>query len=92
MAEDQLTNQQVLKQQLTMLGVNSTFANNGEQAWQMLQDKSFDMLLTDIQMPLLNGLELAKKIRKNTQFNELIIIAVTANIMEKTYRIVTALG
>ncbi|TMP19784.1 ATP-binding protein [Pseudoalteromonas sp. S2893] len=82
-AEDQLTNQQVLKQQLTMLGVNSTFANNGEQAWQMLQDKSFDMLLTDIQMPLLNGLELAKKIRKNTQFNELIIIAVTANIMEK---------
>ena len=34
--------------------------------------------LLDIQMPLLNGLELAKKIRKNTQFNELIIIAVTA--------------
>lgn len=82
-AEDQLTNQQVLKQQLTMLGVNSTFVNNGEQAWQLLQEQCFDMLLTDIQMPLLNGLELAKKIRTQPQFNELIIIAVTANIMKK---------
>ncbi|XQF89700.1 hybrid sensor histidine kinase/response regulator [Pseudoalteromonas espejiana] len=60
-AEDQLTNQQVLKQQLTMLGVDSTFANNGAQAWQILQSNHFDMLLSDIQMPLLNGLELAKK-------------------------------
>lgn len=79
-AEDQVTNQQVLKQQLTMLGVSSTFVSNGEQAWQALQNSSFDILLTDIQMPLLDGLGLAKKIRNDRQFNELVIIAITANI------------
>lgn len=79
-AEDQVTNQQVLKQQLTMLGVSSTFVSNGEQAWQALQNSSFDILLTDIQMPLLDGLGLAKKIRNARQFNELVIIAITANI------------
>jgi len=79
-AEDQVTNQQVLKQQLTMLGVCSTFVSNGEQAWETLQNKCFDILLTDIQMPLLDGLGLAKKIRENTHFDKLIIIAITANI------------
>ena len=79
-AEDQVTNQQVLKQQLTMLGVSSTFVSNGEQAWQILQSNNFDILLTDIQMPLLDGLGLAKKIREHSSFNELIIIAITANI------------
>jgi signal transduction histidine kinase/CheY-like chemotaxis protein/HPt (histidine-containing phosphotransfer) domain-containing protein len=79
-AEDQVTNQQVLKQQLTMLGVCSTFVSNGEQAWEAIQNKRFDILLTDIQMPLLDGLGLAKKIRENTHFDELIIIAITANI------------
>jgi YesN/AraC family two-component response regulator len=34
--------------------------SNGEQAWQTLQDKRFDILLTDIQMPILDGLGLAK--------------------------------
>lgn len=91
-AEDQLTNQQVLKQQLTMLGVDSTFANNGAQAWQILQSDHFDMLLSDIQMPLLNGLELAKKIRSSKKYDELIIIAVTANIMKDNIEACYACG
>lgn len=91
-AEDQLTNQQVLKQQLTMLGVDSTFANNGAQAWQILQSDHFDMLLSDIQMPLLNGLELAKKIRSSKKYDELIIIAVTANIMKNNIEACHACG
>lgn len=91
-AEDQLTNQQVLKQQLTMLGVDSTFANNGAQAWQILQSNHFDMLLSDIQMPLLNGLELAKKIRSSKKYDELIIIAVTANIMKDNIEACYACG
>ncbi|GGP37323.1 hypothetical protein GCM10009409_00200 [Shewanella saliphila] len=82
-AEDQVTNQQVLKQQLTLLGVQSTFVSNGEQAWQILQDNTFDVLLTDIQMPLLDGLELTKRIREHKRLNDLVIIAVTANIIKK---------
>ncbi|ATG78329.1 ATP-binding protein [Pseudoalteromonas sp. 1_2015MBL_MicDiv] len=82
-AEDQITNQQVLKQQLTILGVRSTFVSNGEQAWQTLQNKHFDVLLTDIQMPLLDGFELTTRIRKDSRFEPLIIIAITANIVKK---------
>ncbi|GGP79061.1 ATP-binding protein [Shewanella ulleungensis] len=82
-AEDQVTNQQVLKQQLSILGVNGTFVSNGEQAWQALQDKHFDILLTDIQMPLLDGLNLAKRIRTENLYEHLVIIAVTANIIKK---------
>ncbi|MDD8058518.1 ATP-binding protein [Shewanella metallivivens] len=82
-AEDQVTNQQVLKQQLTLLGVQSTFVSNGEQAWQILQDIPFDVLLTDIQMPLLDGLGLTKRIRQDDRYNALVIIAVTANIIKE---------
>lgn len=82
-AEDQVTNQLVLKQQLTLLGVHSTFVSNGEQAWQTLQDKRFNILLTDIQMPILDGLGLAKKIRADERFKDLAIIAITANIIKE---------
>lgn len=81
-AEDQVTNQLVLKQQLTLLGVHSTFVSNGEQAWQSLQDKRFDILLTDIQMPILDGLGLAKRIRADNRFKDLAIVAITANIIK----------
>lgn len=82
-AEDQITNQQVLKQQLNILDIEPTFASDGEQAWEILKKEAFDILLTDIQMPKLNGLELAKRIRAQKQFNNLIIIAITANIIQE---------
>ena len=46
----------------------------------LADQEGFDLVLTDIQMPLLDGLGLAKKIRENTRFDKLIIIAITANI------------
>ncbi|MEI8617100.1 response regulator [Pseudoalteromonas sp. B193] len=42
------------------------FVSNGEQAWEAIQNKRFDILLTDIQMPLLDGLGLAKNTRKHS--------------------------
>ena len=61
--EDNPVNQKVLVAMLTRLGHKTTVANDGLAAWELLQHQSFDLLLTDIEMPGLNGLELALRVR-----------------------------
>lgn len=83
-AEDNVVNQDVIRQQLALLGYRATFADDGLAAWQCLQDQTFDILLTDIQMPNLNGYELAKRIRKAEESSgeHLPVVAITANVMD----------
>ena len=83
-AEDNTVNQDVIRQQLALLGYSATFANDGLAAWQCLQTDEYDVLLTDIQMPEMNGYELTKRIRKAevTSGVHLPIVAITANVME----------
>ncbi|WP_320837934.1 response regulator [Zhongshania sp.] len=84
-AEDNTVNQDVIRQQLALLGYSATFANDGLAAWQCLQTDEYDVLLTDIQMPEMNGYELTKRIRKAEQMSgsHLPIVAITANVMER---------
>ncbi len=83
-AEDNLVNQDVIRQQLLLLGYTAIFANNGLAAWQCLQAEEFDVLLSDIQMPELNGYELAARIREGEQDSgtHLYIVAITANVSD----------
>lgn len=83
-AEDNLVNQDVIRQQLALLGYSAIFANNGLAAWQCLQAEEFDVLLSDIQMPELNGYELAARIREGEQDSgtHLYIVAITANVSD----------
>lgn len=53
-------------------------ANNGSEAWHMLLDVPFDMVLTDWNMPVLNGLDLLKRIRAHPGFGALPVIMLTA--------------
>ena len=84
-AEDNVTNQFVLQQQMELLGISSELVDNGVQAWNRLQCGKYDLLLTDILMPLMNGYELVSKIRKSEQGTDqhLPIIAITANAMKE---------
>jgi DNA-binding response OmpR family regulator len=54
-------------------------AADGEQALTLLKEKQFDIILLDIEMPGLNGLETLKRIRKNYLKKDLPILMVTAN-------------
>ncbi|NUU38420.1 response regulator [Pseudomonas sp. C2B4] len=78
-AEDNLINQAILKEQLEALGCSAIVAGNGLQALQIWDQDSFDVVLSDVNMPVLNGYELARAIR--TKNSEVPIIGITANAM-----------
>ena len=65
----------ILAQQGFLLEV----AGDGEQALKLMNEKSFDIVLLDIEMPGLNGLETLKRIRKNFLKKDLPVLMVTAN-------------
>ncbi|TFF13569.1 sensor histidine kinase [Pseudomonas sp. BCA14] len=80
-AEDNPVNQAIIKEQLEALGCSVTLAANGEQALQLWQPQVFDLVLTDVNMPLMNGYELARALREHDP--HLPILGVTANAMRE---------
>ena len=82
-AEDNVVNQQVLRQQLAILGFDCDMAANGHAALQALREGSYLLLLCDCHMPGLDGFELTRLIRESERPGQtrLPIIAITANAM-----------
>ncbi len=79
LVEDNLVNQLVAKELLIDLGAKVIIADNGEIAITLLEKSLFDVILMDIQMPVMDGLTAAKKIRNFEQYQTLPIIAMTAH-------------
>ncbi|WP_114750831.1 PAS domain S-box protein [Pleomorphovibrio marinus] len=80
-AEDNVVNQVLLKKYLSKWGVgNLEFASDGRIALELYYGKSFDMVLLDLQMPDMDGFEVAKKIRsmEENEKSKVPIIALTA--------------
>ncbi|MGY2294838.1 response regulator [Pseudomonas yamanorum] len=80
-AEDNPVNQAIIQEQLEALGCTVTLASNGEQAMHLWQPNAFDLVLTDVNMPLMNGYDLARTLREHDP--QLPIIGVTANAMRE---------
>ncbi|QCI12533.1 response regulator [Pseudomonas putida] len=80
-AEDNPINQVLLKEQLEELGCQVTLASNGREALARWQPDAFDVLLSDINMPVMNGYELVRALRE--QGATLPIIGVTANALRE---------
>jgi len=83
LAEDNLVNQKLAYQLLKKMGHEVTLAANGKEAVDMVREESFDLILMDIQMPVMGGVEATQKIRDwQTPSGEHIpIIAMTAHAM-----------
>jgi len=83
LAEDNKINQQVAEEILKSFGLQVTIANNGLDAIKQLtlQSNTFDLVLMDIQMPEMDGIQATKKIRSLPDYVELPIIAMTAHAM-----------
>jgi len=62
--EDNPTCQDVLQQQVELLGLTADCAKNGIEALELWKAHTYSIVLTDINMPLMDGCELAREIRK----------------------------
>ena len=82
-AEDNLANQRIIDLFLRPIGADVTLVENGQQALDALATGPFDLVLMDMQMPVLDGLEATRRLRAGGGPNAGIpVLALTANVME----------
>ncbi|MFA0011338.1 response regulator [Vibrio sp. 10N.261.46.E12] len=81
LVEDNEINQQIALELLELAGLTVTVANNGKIAVELIENKEFDAVLMDIQMPVMDGYTATRLIRENGKNRDLPIIAMTANAM-----------
>jgi CheY-like chemotaxis protein len=79
--DDIFTNRLLLSELIKTLGHSSVQAENGKQAVDFLEKEDFDLVLMDIEMPVMNGLETTQIIRKTfpSPKNVVTIVALTAH-------------
>ncbi|MEX0840476.1 MAG: ATP-binding protein, partial [Parvibaculum sp.] len=83
LAEDQPVNQKLMMAVMERLGHDLTIAENGVEAIRRLREDSFDIVLMDIQMPLMDGIQATKVIRSfDEPWHDIPIVAVTAHAMD----------
>jgi PAS domain S-box-containing protein len=86
-AEDNATNQKVILQQLALLGFAADVANDGQEALELWRSGDYALLLTDLHMPEMDGLQLTSAIRTEENIQKsgthrIVIIALTANALK----------
>jgi len=83
LVEDDSLNIETIVLFLEKKGYKVIVAENGKEALEILEKMKFDLILMDIQMPVMNGVEASKKIRENHKYDKIPIIALTAYAMRE---------
>jgi signal transduction histidine kinase/ActR/RegA family two-component response regulator len=93
LVEDNVVNQRVARALLTRMGVSVVVAEDGQACLDLLEGSTFDLVLMDVQMPVLDGLETTRRIRALPDARRTLpVIALTAAVFEDDKRKVIEAG
>ncbi len=92
LVDDDMRNTFALSGLLQKIGMQVVMAANGQQALDKLDGEEFDMVLMDIMMPVMDGYEATREIKKQPRFKDLPIIALTAKAMPEDRQICLEAG
>lgn len=81
--DDSVTTRTMLKGILEAAQYDVSAAADGAQGWQMLESSDFDLVVSDVDMPRLNGFELTRKIRSSSTIAEMPVVLVTARATDE---------
>jgi CheY-like chemotaxis protein len=87
LVDDNEINREIASEILEGVGLVVTTATNGQEALDSLAANMVDLVLMDIQMPVMDGLQATRAIRQQTQLTDLPVIAMTANAFEEDRQI-----
>jgi len=90
LAEDNPDNQKLISMFINKTGADVTIVNNGEEAVKKALLNNYDLILMDMQMPVLDGLEAVKKLRYSGYLKPIVML--TANVVEKNRQICLEAG
>ncbi|MGD9823382.1 response regulator, partial [Desulfobacter sp.] len=90
--EDNSTNQMIMLELLAQVGIAAACAGDGQEAVGLVASSSFDLILMDLQMPVMDGYEATRQIRQMKSARKLPILAVTAHAMAKDRERCLAIG
>ncbi len=85
-ADDSLTTRTLERSILEAAGYEVTVASDGAEAWRLLQERGADVLVSDVEMPELDGFGLTRTVRGSQRFGELPVVLVTALASEEDRR------
>ncbi|MGZ9221730.1 MAG: response regulator, partial [Anaerolineales bacterium] len=92
LAEDNQVNQKLASRILEQMGYRTDIASNGLEAVESIERQIYDVILMDVQMPEMDGLDATRNIRKLAHVTQPYIIAMTANAMEGDREMCIAAG
>ncbi len=81
LVEDNEINQIIAEELLKTVGYTVEIAQHGKEALDLLNQNAYDLVLMDIQMPVMDGLTAAQKIREDNRFKDIPIVAMSAHAM-----------
>jgi DNA-binding response OmpR family regulator len=90
LCDDELHILKAAEFKLSRAGYEVQCANNGQEGWEAIQRRKPDILVTDLQMPYLNGFQLAQKVRESPATSDLPIIMLTGKGYEMSKEDVSA--
>lgn len=82
LVDDDLTLREMYEERLKAEGYNITQATNGEEALEKLKDSKPDIILLDIMMPKVNGFDVLKELKANSEMKDIPVIILTALIQD----------